>query len=312
MQINLFGDFQVRTNEYVELELRPTAARLFAFLLLNRHATLLREVVAEMFWQRSDLEKARKSLNTTLWQLRQSLSQADGRQPMVIEATPEQIGINQAAQLWLDVASFEEKAGEGLAAAEEPLSPGQVGALEEAAALYQGDLLPTFYDSWALQERERLRLIYLRCLSRLMAHHHRQRNLETSIGYGRRILDVEPWREDAHRHLMRLYAENGRRVEAIAQYQRCCEALARELDVAPLPETEAVYRGLLTHPPAIVAPSNRPAAQNGTAVQPTLAEATAQLQTAIQTMQAAQRSLEQAMALVERLRNGEISDSRAC
>ena len=165
--------------------------------------------------------------------------------------------------------------------------------MEEAAALYQGDLLPTFHDSWALQERERLRLIYLRCLSRLMAHHHRQRNLETSIGYGRRILDVEPWREDAHRHLMRLYAENGRRVEAIAQYQRCREALARELDVAPLPETEAVYQGLLTN------------AAVGRRVTPTLAEATVQLQTAVQTMQEAQRSLAQAMALVERLSQAE-------
>lgn len=296
MQVNLFGNFQVHTNAQAELELRPTAARLFAFLLLHRRTALLREVVAEMFWQHLELDRARRSLNTTLWQLRQALSQADGRQAMVIETTPRQIRINQEAKLWLDVASFEEKAQTGLGAAEGPLSPAQLGALEGAAALYQGDLLPNFYDSWVLQERERLRLIYLRCLTRLMAHHHREQNLEMSIEYGRRILHVEPWREDVHRHLMLLLAENGRRAEAVAQYQLCREALERELAVSPLAETEALYRKLLVNPAAL------------TAVEPTLPEATAQLQTAVQTMQEAQRSLDQAMALVERLKNEEIGD----
>ncbi|GAB4272408.1 MAG: hypothetical protein Kow0080_18830 [Candidatus Promineifilaceae bacterium] len=293
MQVNLFGNFQIHTNTNAELELRPTAARLFAFLLLHRHTTLLREVVAEIFWQHSELDRARKSLNTALWQLRQALSQADNRQTMVIEATPEQIRINQGAKLWLDVASFEDKAKEGLAAAKESLSSAQLGALEAAVALYQGDLLNNFYDPWVLQERERLRLIYLRCLVRLMGHHHRQQNLVTSIDYGRRILSVEPWREDIHRHLMTLYAENGRRAEAIAQYQLCRQVLERELAVSPLAETEALYRQLLTNPAA--AAFNRPAAG------PTLPEATAQLQAAIQTMKEAQRSLDQAVALVERL-----------
>lgn len=300
MQVILFGNLQIRTDTHDKVALRPTAARLFAFLLLHRHTTLLREVVAEMFWQGAELSRARRCLNTTLWQLRQAFGAGNGRQPAVIEATPEQIRISQEAELWLDVASFERKAKEGLAPTGTPLSPAQVGALETAVGLYHGDLLNEFYDSWVLQERERLRLLYLRCLSRLMAHHHEQQNLERSIGYGRCILHVEPWREDVHRHLMRLYAENGRRAEAVAQYQLCREALERELAVSPLAETEALYRQLLVNPATAVL--KRPAATL------TLPEATAQLQTAVQTMQEAQRSLDQAIALVERLRNEEIGD----
>lgn len=306
MQVYLFGDFHVSSDTQTELALRPTAARLFAFLLLHRHCAHLREVVAESFWEDAGLERARKNLNTTLWQLRQALDPADNPQANVIATTPEQIKINQAAHLWLDVACFEDKAKQGLAQAEARLSAATIDALEAAIALYQGDLLHCFYDPWVLHERERLRLLYLRCLTRLLAHHHQQHNLEASIDYAQRILHVEPWREDIHRTLMTLYAESGRRADALAQYKLCRQSLASELDVPPMPETDALYRRLLTnaqggHPQTVALPNQPSAAHGSGAKEPTLQEATAQLQVAIQTMQAAQRTLDRAVAVVQRL-----------
>lgn len=289
MHIYLFGNFHIYNDTQTELDLRPTAARLFAFLLLNRHRVHLREVVAESFWQSSEIDRARRSLNTTLWQLRNTFRQYDDSQTEVISATSEQIQINQEANLWLDVAAFEMKAKQGMDCHDGGLTKTAVEELEEAVALYQGDLLPNFYDSWVLQERERLRLIYLRCLRRLMAIHQEQRNLDTSIDYAQQILLVEPWREDVHRNLMQLYAENGRRAETLAQYRTCRQALANELDVSPTYETEALYRRLIMNE------------QGGHGDELTLQEATAQLKTAVQTLQDAQVTLDQAVTLVERI-----------
>ena len=107
MQVYLFGDFRVSTDTHSDLELRPTAARLFAFLLLHRHCAHLREVVAESFWEDAEIDRARKNLNTALWQLRHALHESDNSQAKLIATTPEQIKINQEAQLWLDVAWFD-------------------------------------------------------------------------------------------------------------------------------------------------------------------------------------------------------------
>ncbi|RMH20864.1 MAG: hypothetical protein D6698_03470 [Gammaproteobacteria bacterium] len=107
--------------------------------------------------------------------------------------------------------------------------------------------------------------------------------------------------------MMRLYVENGRRAKALQQYQVCCQALESELAVTPAAETEALYRRLLTGSDG--GHGQEAAALNeNSANEPTLQEATAQLQAAVQTMQAAQKSLEQAMALVARLKSGEIRD----
>jgi DNA-binding SARP family transcriptional activator len=264
-----------------------------------------REVVAETFWERSDLDRARRNLNTTLWQLRKAFSQISDQSANLIAANPDQIKLNREAELWLDVALFEEQAKKGLINVENRSASDVINALDQAVALYQGDLLHGFYDAWVLQERERLRLIYLRCLRRLMTLHQQQGNLDAGIDYARRILHVEPWREDVHRTLMGLYAENGRRAKAIAQYHACRQALESELAVTPMAETEALYQRLLTQPQGkrlvTLAPS-QPVSQNGSDAQaPTLEAATAQLQVAIQTLRDAQADLNRAVTVVERL-----------
>lgn len=306
MQVYLFGNFQVYPHADAELALRPTAARLFAYLLLYRQTVHPREVVAETFWQSSELDRARRNLNTTLWQLRKAFRQVNDQQTNLIATTPEQIRLNREADLWLDVALFEEMAKKGLVHAEDGCTVAAITALDQAVELYQGDLLHGFYDSWVLQERERLRLIYLRCLKRLMTIHRVQGNLDASIDYAQHILRVEPWREDIHRTLMTLYAESSRRTDAIAQYQVCREILASELAIQPMSETEELYRSLMTNShdnhPRTVSISYQPETLNENGSKElTLEKATVQLQAAIQTLQVAQKELNYAVAVVERL-----------
>jgi len=57
----------------------------------------------------------------------------------------------------------------------------------------------------------------------------------------RRLIVVEPLREDAHAWLMRLHALAGRRSEALREYERLRDLLARELDAEPGAETQRLY-----------------------------------------------------------------------
>ena len=65
--------------------------------------------------------------------------------------------------------------------------------------------------------------------------------VEQAIETAQRLLSFDALREDAHRALMRLYAEHGQRGRALRQYQLCCDILERELGVQPEAETERLY-----------------------------------------------------------------------
>ena len=61
----------------------------------------------------------------------------------------------------------------------------------------------------------------------------------------RRLLELEPWREEAHRQLMIWLAQSGQRNAALVQYELCCRALAEELGVEPDEATRALHASLL-------------------------------------------------------------------
>jgi len=56
-----------------------------------------------------------------------------------------------------------------------------------------------------------------------------------------RQLELDPWREEAHRQLMRALALSGQRSAALAQYGTCRRVLAHELDAAPSQETTLLF-----------------------------------------------------------------------
>src|SRR5262249_43655573 len=57
-----------------------------------------------------------------------------------------------------------------------------------------------------------------------------------------RAVVEDPLHEVAHRALMRLFAAEGRRQQALAQYQQLRQALRHELEADPDPESRRLYR----------------------------------------------------------------------
>jgi DNA-binding SARP family transcriptional activator len=78
-------------------------------------------------------------------------------------------------------------------------------------------------------------------LSRLDLADHR---MDDCIATAHRMLDIDPCREDAHRLLMRCYAEQGRTYQALRQYEFCGLVLRATIDASPAPETTELYRAI--------------------------------------------------------------------
>jgi DNA-binding SARP family transcriptional activator len=103
------------------------------------------------------------------------------------------------------------------------------------------EVLEGFYDEWALRERERLRILYLKSQAHLLRYYSQHELYERALACGRKILDQEPLREEIHREMMRLYSKSGQRPLALRQYETCCQILETELDVPPMTETRTLH-----------------------------------------------------------------------
>ena len=245
LKIRLFGTVQV-AHEGRVTDARPAHAvqSLLAYLVLHRRKTHARDVLSGLFWGESSDAQARGCLSTALWRLRQVL-EPDGviRGTYLRTLRSGEVGFNADSDHWLDVAAFED----GLRELPHfrPETPTSNWATAEAAlSHYTGDLLEGFYEDWALRAREGLRLLYLDGLSRLLAHQAHIGALAQALATGRRILELDPLREEIHREIIRLHLRSGHRALALQQYQICHELLRDELGVEPMEETQALCRAI--------------------------------------------------------------------
>jgi DNA-binding SARP family transcriptional activator len=148
------------------------------------------------------------------------------------------VQINPKADLWLDVAAFEETYNQTHGVPAQALNHQQFQNLHCAVGLYREELLGGWYQEWCLCERERFRYMYLAMLDKLINSCELRRDYEAGIAYGMRVLRCDPAQERAHRQLMRLHYLAGDRTAALRQYERCLVALREELDVPPAQATE--------------------------------------------------------------------------
>ncbi|MFO7633873.1 MAG: BTAD domain-containing putative transcriptional regulator, partial [Caldilinea sp.] len=188
---------------------------------------LARDTLAELFWPDRSQEQARTNLRGCLHRLRQQLG------PYLL-ITRQSVALDFDASITVDSLELETDCARGHYAA--------------AAALYKADFLDGFYmdgspafEQWALTERERLRNLVISACQQLVNQATANGQLEAAIGYGERLLQLDPLHEPIHRQLMRLLAQAGRRTAALAQYAACCQILDTELGVPPDETTTALY-----------------------------------------------------------------------
>jgi DNA-binding SARP family transcriptional activator len=125
------------------------------------------------------------------------------------------------------------------------LRGGDAVALEAALALYQGDFLQgEDAGEWCLPIRARLRQLHVRGLVALgRAHESRGRYTDAAEAYAR-VLTRDPFHEGAARQLMICRARLGARSDSLLVYRELEQRLREDLQTAPEPETDSLYRRL--------------------------------------------------------------------
>ena len=206
----------------------PRTLPLLAYLLLHRNAHLTRQSVALALWPDDSEEAARTNLRRHLHHLKEALPSLDT--PWFV-ADGETLRWQADSQASFDVELFERRIA--------------AGELDEAVAIYAGDLLPSLYDDWIVADRERLRALYNGALETLLVRARSRREFALASEYAHRILLEDPWREDRLRQLMSIRYESGDRTGALRDFETFAQRLQSELNAEPMAETIALREIIL-------------------------------------------------------------------
>ena len=244
LQIHLFGRFRVQCNgQSLEGFDACKAQELFSYILLHRKKIHSREMLASLLWEDCTTAQSKKYLRQTLWHIQSVLASSDSHLAgdRILLVNSDWLQLNPKADLWLDVAEFEETFAliQGAIAGE--LGIQEVQAIQHAVELYTNHLLEGWYRQWCIYERERLQNMLVLMLDKLTAYCERNNQYEMGLSYGLRILQYDGARECTHRQLMRIHYMAGDRTAALRQYQRCVEVLAEDLGVKPERQTVLLY-----------------------------------------------------------------------
>ncbi len=235
MRVRLLGKCLLEDEATGNVELTCAKAReLLGYLACHRQRVLSREMVIGALWGDLQEEQGKRALRQTLWQLQESITpfQISASRPF-IESVNGWIRLNPDSGIWLDVARFEDLSKRSRFTPGQSINQQQADNLTEAVGIYRGHLLEDCFKDWCLRERDRLRDIYYRTLLQLMEHQRVTGDHQAALATAELVLREEPASEKAHWTIMWLHLQMGDRISALRQYQRCREALRRELDILP-------------------------------------------------------------------------------
>jgi TolB-like protein len=233
LRLRVLGDFDAsdEAGRPVAVVAKKNRA-LLAALALAPACTMPRQRIARLLWSDRDEAQARSSLRQALVALRKDLA---GSGSKALSFGEERVKLDPAI-VEVDALVFARLAGAD-----------DIGRLRLAAALYRGELLADTeikdreFEAWVAGERQRLTDLAVSVLDKL-------RVLESGaarLDVGRRLVALDPVREESHLKLMIALGEAGERVAALRQYDICRETLRAELDAVPGEEIEALRRRLL-------------------------------------------------------------------
>src|SRR5262249_18041243 len=180
------------------------ATSLFRYLLTRYHRVAYKEELMELLWPNAGPREALNSLHVAVSGLRRYL---DSTPQSYILFEDGRYLINPAASIEDDSASFEHLYHKGALAWEAGDLEKAQDAYMSALACYQGDYYVDNRDAaWALAEQERLLVHYMSALDSLGQICIAQKYFTLAIECYQRLLERDPYREDAHCQLLRCYS----------------------------------------------------------------------------------------------------------
>lgn len=237
LSLKLLGSTEVRLGSDLLSSFGSRKAQALLYYLATIDGVCTRDTAAGLLWPEMSEKKAKSNLRVAIASVKQHIGAH-------LDVSSTGLAFNRKLPYESDVETFRNS----LAVA---LRQRNLEAIQEANALYKGEFLQGFhlhnaapFEEWLVQQREHLRMLAIQGLESLGAFCLDQKAYATGLAAARQLLMLEPWHENAHRQIMLLLALSNQRAAALAHFEVCQRQLRDELDVAPAPETVALYESI--------------------------------------------------------------------
>lgn len=241
LDLKVLGGFQFsRAGRPINALKTGRMQSLITYLALNRHIQCPRQRIASLFWPDSQERQARTNLRQLIHHLHTALPDIE----RYLDISQRTLSLRTDISLFIDVVEFKKFVSDAEKALKQKDNQTAITAFENAAKIYKGDVLPSCYDEWIEGQRGELRRLYMDVLKRLTLLLEEKRDYDRAIDYGEKLLACNEFDETTYQLLMRLYAQNSNRTQAMRIYKRCVAMLENELGSPPSKETSDAYEQL--------------------------------------------------------------------
>lgn len=220
------------------------ARDIFCFIATSRHRRVDKDVLIDTFWADSEIEVVEKNFHPTISHVRKALNSRQTIKQNFILYRDGAYQLNSELIYSIDTEEFSRFIAEAEKANLEKDSDRVWENVEAAHRLYRGDFMASIYEDWAEELRGFYREQHSRILKSMTKFAFKEKNWVQALHYSAEILRDDPYREDIHVLIMRVYGAQGKRSAVKDQYQKLQKILKTELGVEPAVATKRIFQEL--------------------------------------------------------------------
>ncbi|HEY8563000.1 MAG TPA: BTAD domain-containing putative transcriptional regulator [Pyrinomonadaceae bacterium] len=255
-RVTAITDLTIRTFGFVEIyrdKSKPFAADawttkrardIFCYIATSRHRRVDKEVLIDAFWSDEDPAAIEKNFHPTISHIRKALNSNQPFKQNFLVFRDGAYQLNPELSYAIDTEEFEAAIADAEKAKREKDAELFRAHLERADELYRGEYMAGVYEAWAEERRNFFAEQRARVLNALAKLAFSDKSWSTALKFAGEILKSDPFREDAHRLMMKVYAAQGKRSSVVEQFETLQNLLKSELGVAPAPETRKIFQEL--------------------------------------------------------------------
>lgn len=245
-RVFLLGTFRlVVAGEEVRTEKCKSkkALTLLKFLLANQGGSVPRDVLLELLWPDQPGKKTMRTLNTTVYYLRQALQPYSGDEELIRHRNG-RYWFHSEQGCWYDVEEFDSLFRQATACPHHERAR-SLRLFRQAINLYRGDYFAEEeYADWPIQMRERYRDTYIQALLKATSLLAESGDLEEALRLCTMVLNVDPLCSDAYEYKIHLLLAAGKKSEALKRYNEYSRVMHEELGIAASLDFNQTLRAL--------------------------------------------------------------------
>lgn len=246
LKVKLIGDIEIKFGQLDILpKLSSKSVAIITILICNESHKISRDKLSSMLWADS-FDTANYNLRYNLWNIKKVVPK-DSENNDFITTTKDYCQINPKYKFNCDIFDFDDINLEK----RNLRSSTFLNKLIAAKNNFKGDFLDQLYikdsddyNEWVLANRAKYQKKYIECLNLLLYHYNNSSEYEKAVEILEDILNVNPYEEEAHYNLMKLYIEKNERHKAVIQYKKCYSILRQELNIVPQKKITELYSSI--------------------------------------------------------------------